>query len=81
MTPRLQVSDTLGRRVVPLDKPLFRIGRRGESDLRVIGGDVSRDHAEIEQDGHGRCVLRDRGSRYGTFVNDEAVTERVLTHG
>jgi sigma-B regulation protein RsbU (phosphoserine phosphatase) len=80
-TPRLQVNDTAGRRVVPIDKPIFRIGRRGESDLRVVGGDVSREHAEIEQDGAGRSVLRDRGSRCGTFVNNEAVTERVLVHG
>ena len=79
--PRLQVSDTAGRRVVPIDKPVFRIGRRGESDLRVVGGDVSREHAEIEHDGAGRCLLRDRGSRCGTFVNNEAVTERVLVHG
>jgi len=79
--PRLQVNDTTGRRVVPIDKPIFRIGRRGESDLRVVGGDVSREHAEIELDGTGRCVLRDRGSRCGTFVNNVAVTERVLAHG
>jgi phosphoserine phosphatase RsbU/P len=80
-TPRLQVNDTTGRRVVSIDKPVFRIGRRGQSDLRVVGGDVSREHAEIEQDGAGRCVLRDRGSRCGTFVNSEPVTERVLAHG
>ena len=79
--PRLQVNDPSGRRIVPIDKPVFRIGRRGESDLRVVGGDVSREHAEIELDSAGRCVLRDRGSRCGTFVNSEAVTERVLVHG
>jgi serine phosphatase RsbU (regulator of sigma subunit)/pSer/pThr/pTyr-binding forkhead associated (FHA) protein len=81
VTPRLQVNDTTGRRVVPIDKPVFRIGRRSESDLRVVGGDVSREHAEIEQDSTGRCVLRDRGSRCGTFVNSQPVTERVLVHG
>ena len=47
VTPRLQVSDPSGQRIVPIDKPVFRIGRRGESDLRVVGGDVSREHAEI----------------------------------
>ena len=46
------------------DKPLFRIGRRGESDLRLVGGDISREHAEIEHDGAGRYLLRDRGSRW-----------------
>ena len=32
---RLEVTDTLGRRVVRIEKPLFTIGRRSESDLRV----------------------------------------------
>ena len=46
------------------------IGRRTESDLRLVGSDVSREHAEIvEQDGG--WVLRDKGSRYGTYVNGE----------
>jgi len=70
--PRLQVNDTTGRRVVPIDKPIFRIGRRGESDLRVVGGDVSREHAEIELDGTGRCTLRDRGSELDGTRNVEA---------
>ena len=26
-------------------------------------------------------MLRDKGSRYGTFVNGEAITEHKLTHG
>ena len=56
------------------------IGRRTESDVRLVGSDVSREHAEIvQEDGH--CVIKDRGSRYGTFVNGEAVTEHRLTHG
>ena len=81
MTPRLQINDTQGKRIVPLDKPLFRIGRRTESDLRVSGVDVSREHAEVEQGDNGGWLLRDRGSRCGTFVNNEPVTERVLRHG
>jgi serine phosphatase RsbU (regulator of sigma subunit) len=81
VTPRLQVNDTLGRRIVPLDKPRFRIGRRHESELQIVSVDVSREHAEIEQDGSGRWLLRDRSSRYGTFVNDKAVTEQALAHG
>ena len=37
-TPRLVVTDTLGRRIVNIDKPLFTIGRRSETDLRLAGG-------------------------------------------
>ena len=79
--PRLQVDDPLGRRVVVIDKPVFRIGRKSESDLRSVGTDVSREHAEIVRLDDGRFVLKDRGSRCGTFVNDEQVTERPLRHG
>jgi serine phosphatase RsbU (regulator of sigma subunit) len=78
--PRLQVDDPLGRRIVIIDKPVFRIGRKSESDLRSVGTDVSREHAEIVRLDDGRFVLRDRGSRCGTFVNDEQVTERRLQH-
>ena len=77
---RLQVDDPLGRRIVSIDKPVFRIGRKSESDLRSVGTDVSREHAEIVRLDDGRFVLKDRGSRCGTFVNDEQVTERPLRH-
>jgi serine phosphatase RsbU (regulator of sigma subunit) len=77
---RLHVSDSQGRRVVVLDRPQFLIGRRTAADLQIVSTDVSREHAEIVQD-EGRYVLRDRGSRYGTFVNGEQVNERVLEHG
>jgi len=70
----------MGRRLVPIAKPAFGIGRRETNDLRLAGSEVSRDHAEILADGGG-FMLRDRASRYGTFVNGEQVTERALAHG
>ena len=78
--PRLIVTDALGRRIVPLDKPLFTIGRRSETDLRLTGADISRVHAEITLD-DGVCTIRDHASRFGTFVNGERITERVLAGG
>lgn len=78
--PRLEVNDGLGRRIIPIDKATLTIGRRTESDVRLVGSDVSREHAELVRDG-ADIVLRDRGSRYGTFVNGEAVTEKRLSHG
>jgi serine phosphatase RsbU (regulator of sigma subunit)/pSer/pThr/pTyr-binding forkhead associated (FHA) protein len=78
--PRLAVHDANGRRVVSIDKPVFTIGRGAEHDLQVAGPGVSRDHAEVVLTG-GTYVVRDRGSRYGTFVNGEQVTERALTDG
>ncbi len=78
--PRLVVTDALGRRIVPIDKPLFTIGRRSETDLRLPGADISRVHAEITIE-NGACVIRDKQSRFGTFVNGERTAERVLAHG
>src|SRR5215471_5202675 len=77
---RLEVTDALGRRIVPIGKEAFGIGRRETNDLRLAGSEVSRDHAEIVSSGAG-FVVRDKQSRYGTFVNDEPVTERPLAHG
>ena len=77
---RLEVTDALGRRIVPIAKGQFEIGRRETNDLRLAGSEVSRDHAEIAlQDNH--FVVRDRNSRYGTYVNGEQVAERTLAHG
>src|SRR6185503_8976422 len=78
--PRLVVTDALGRRIVPIDKPLFTMGRRSETDLRLPGADISRVHAEITLE-NGICTIRDKQSRFGTFVNGERTTEKVLVHG
>jgi sigma-B regulation protein RsbU (phosphoserine phosphatase) len=78
---RLEVTDALGRRIVPIAKDAFGIGRRETNDLRLAGSEVSRDHAEIARE-NGAFVIRDKQSRYGTFVNDEAVADhRPLVHG
>jgi pSer/pThr/pTyr-binding forkhead associated (FHA) protein len=77
---RLEVTDALGRRVVPIVRAPFEIGRRETNDLRLAGSEVSRDHAEIVGAGAG-YVLRDRSSRYGTYVNGDQITERPLAHG
>ena len=78
--PRLHITDALGPRTVNIDKPLFTIGRRSETDLRLAGADISRVHAEISCD-NGACIIRDKQSRFGTFVNGEKISERVLAHG
>ena len=77
---RLAISDSHGQHVIVLDKNPFRIGRRPDSDLVLNGGEVSRDHAEIVHVGD-RYVIRDRQSKYGTFVNGARVIEQSLSHG
>jgi serine phosphatase RsbU (regulator of sigma subunit)/pSer/pThr/pTyr-binding forkhead associated (FHA) protein len=78
--PRLVVTDTMGRRTVALDRPTMTLGRRTESDVRVTGADVSRLHAEIVQTGD-TIVIKDCGSKFGTFVNGERISERALQPG
>ena len=77
---RLEVTDALGRRIVPVAKANFEIGRRETNDLRLAGSEVSRDHAQIENAAD-KFIIKDRNSRYGTYVNGEQVTEHTLAHG
>ncbi len=78
--PRIEVRDVLGERTVRVDRVPFTIGRRETNDLRLGGSEVSREHAEIVSTA-GRYLLRDKESRYGTFVNGELVTECELRSG
>jgi serine phosphatase RsbU (regulator of sigma subunit)/pSer/pThr/pTyr-binding forkhead associated (FHA) protein len=77
--PRFVVLGAGGRRVVPVDKPEFHIGRAADADLQIGDADVSRTHAVIVTDAGG-YLLRDR-SRTGTRVNGEPAVERRLQHG
>jgi serine phosphatase RsbU (regulator of sigma subunit) len=78
--PELRVSDGQGQRVVRIEQPRFMIGRRTTADLQVSNPDVSREHAEIAQEGD-TYRIRDCGSRFGTFVNGEQITEHTLASG
>jgi serine phosphatase RsbU (regulator of sigma subunit)/pSer/pThr/pTyr-binding forkhead associated (FHA) protein len=78
---RLDVHDSLGVRTILVDKAPFMIGRREGNDLRLTGSEVSREHARIEQGPNGWVVV-DLQSRYGTYVNEEAITDgRALISG
>ena len=77
---RLEVTDGLGRRIVPIDKSEFSLGRRETNDLRLQGTEVSRDHAIILHKDDAYHV-QDLKSRYGTFVNDDEITDHELAHG
>ena len=76
---RLELNGA-AERGMRIDKAPFLLGRRAESDFVLPYAEVSRDHAEIVEAGAGYAI-RDRGSRYGTFVNEEPVTERALADG
>ncbi|MEX2272997.1 MAG: SpoIIE family protein phosphatase [Vicinamibacterales bacterium] len=79
----LEVIDAQGRRHIDLSSvtaDIFRIGRREGNDLQLTGSEVSRDHAEIVRRGDD-WILRDRASRYGTFVNGGPAADHVLKPG
>src|SRR6185295_12643806 len=73
---RLQQADALGLLWVSPEEcfhPLEAggvIGRASECALRLEGPSVSRQHARVEQDGP-VWMLRDLGSKNGTFVNGQ----------
>jgi serine phosphatase RsbU (regulator of sigma subunit) len=59
----------------------FKIGRLPENHLVSTEGDVSREHAEIAQEGNA-YVLRDKGSKFGTYVNEKKLEgPHRLAHG
>ncbi len=79
-TPRLLVTHRDGKTdTYELTGRTTTLGRRGGCTVQLKGKDVSRDHAEVVP-GAGGFLLRDKGSRCGTFVNGERVKEHVLRH-
>lgn len=69
-----------GRRVVPLEKAFITLGRRADNDIIVDDPRVSRRHAQIRCR-YGHHIVFDLGSRGGTFVNGERISECALTTG
>lgn len=58
----------------------FRVGRKPGLELTLPSDAVSKEHAEIYQDGEGLRV-RDLKSKNGTFVNRDRVTEAPIHEG
>jgi pSer/pThr/pTyr-binding forkhead associated (FHA) protein len=67
--------------VVALEGARATIGRSGENAVVLRDGSASRVHALVEQL-NGGWLLRDLGSRNGTFLNGERIVgDRVLRSG
>lgn len=66
----------------PLAKRTMIVGREADSDVQIDDRQVSRRHAEITQTLEG-YTLRDLGSKNGTFLNGEAVSQqpRLIRNG
>jgi pSer/pThr/pTyr-binding forkhead associated (FHA) protein len=66
-------------RVVVKDVPTV-VGRNPDVDVRVTDPWVSRVHCEL-YDLEGTLVVRDLGSRHGTFINGLKIAEAVVLPG
>ncbi len=69
-----------GTRYIPLDRTVINIGRRRDNTVVLDDRRVSRQHCQLRFR-FGEFVLYDLGSRGGTLVNDQRVTECVLRSG
>ena len=65
---------------VALDRKLLTIGRAPECDVALPGTEISRQHAEIRKDGP-IFIVRDLGSRNGSFVRGTRAQESPLEAG
>ncbi|MEM9710965.1 MAG: FHA domain-containing protein [Actinomycetota bacterium] len=72
MTVPARLRRSLDGELFTLSDRVTSIGRDDEQDITLPLSAISRSHAEIERTPHG-YVLRDLGSRNGTFVNGERV--------
>lgn len=63
---------------IPLDQGRVTLGRRPECTVSLADEKVSGQHAEVAFE-DGRHVLRDLGSRNGTFLDGRKVDEVILT--
>lgn len=69
-----------GDRYVPLERTVVNVGRRRDNSVVIDDRRVSRQHCQLRYR-LGQFVLYDLGSRGGTFVNGERVTEVALRSG
>src|SRR5690606_35957935 len=57
------------------------IGRASSSDIQLVHDGISRQHAQIVTDEHGRHVLVDLDSSNGTFIEGQRIRRHVLAPG
>jgi pSer/pThr/pTyr-binding forkhead associated (FHA) protein len=77
----LKVKDGPHKGVIySLEGHVVSIGRDNEAQIQIMDQGVSRRHAEIFAVGE-MYFIRDLGSRNGTYVNEERISEELLREG
>ena len=71
------IAGTPERRVTPLDKGTFILGRGSQADVQIPSREISRKHAQIivEDD---EIILQDCGSANGTILNGKKIMREKL---
>ncbi len=78
---RFRYLDETGKeRWVSVIPPRFTIGRSSTSDLILTQMSVSRAHAEVVV-ADGEYVIKDLGSKHGTFLNGQRIEQTKLKNG
>ena len=70
----------INKQIVPLKKKVTTLGRQLENDIVFHEEYLSRFHAEIVFE-YGACVLYDKQSTSGTYVNSRKIDRCVLNSG
>jgi len=70
----------VGSTTYALSRPVTRIGRGSETDLRIDDPGISRNHAELRRSG-GDVTIVDLGSTNGIVVNGRRVDQERLRDG
>jgi sigma-B regulation protein RsbU (phosphoserine phosphatase) len=78
--PTLKFVQGSEQKDIIVNRTPFSVGRKVDKDLVIADPRVSRDHAQILQEGQDFFVV-DLGSKHGTYVNGERVQRQKLERG
>ena len=78
--PALMFVQGSEQKRIVLNRSPFTVGRKVDKDLVIADPRVSRDHAQISQEGSA-FYLEDLGSKHGTFINGERIQRQKLERG
>lgn len=78
--PALMFVQGSEQKRIVLNRSPFTVGRKIDKDLVIADPRVSRDHAQIMQEG-AAFYLEDLGSKHGTFINGERIQRQKLERG